>query len=715
MLQYYELIYWIFLFIYFFMFLIEISDVNIESDFLISAIITFFINFGILYVIFNRNTRNLNIFLLITAIIIILLCVYYYSTNYYDSSEQIITKVRKKIYDQITYDHFDHIGQISNNIQLADPSILSDLKNLMMNYAENINNILTDNIDNFTAYELFWYMCISKNTWDNQLTKTEISYILKLNDNELRQLLGPGYDGCITRSSMIFTCFSGKKIPYIDLDERYQKIKKYDVEVVNVLVFEIENIIGSLNSPHVFLSKQQPTFIENMIDNVEYADLNDLVNRLQLGPIVGFDNLTKNEKIKILQKDIVLYNNVFHRPENYERPQELKSKTRSQIMKMLSYYTNIELINEYEPRQKWNSRRELINIICDDVLGLPKWSITSIGYCNNDNTMNINTIELHRDVNKSDKFDPTLSYGTHRNYRCYQCSELEVSFRDYDGVFIFAIPDWTNKSNFPREFPTQSIVTLKKLLVDENAVVFKELINKINEGLEFMKSAQMKIKILKSQLEKFDYEQKQMIETYLTWMFLYSMWMRFWKGPGFPWPIKQVNVNSTSQRLIEQRTSPKERDELIFIQDNVRSHIIESYEKHERLKDWIESLPIIYYDFDTKIASCSTNNIKNLLDEIALGNYCMGFGSDTILKTSYYYIIELMGHKEGPAFDNFINKSLQKICDIEYNVITNVLSNSSQASEKNKILNQRLKQLETISPTLYSFNSYGYQNNLHVN
>ncbi len=43
------------------------------------------------------------------------------------------------------------------------------------------------------------------------------------------------------------------------------------------------------------------------------------------------------------------------------------------------------------------------------------------------------------------------------------------------------------------------------------------------------------------------------------------MWMRFWKGPGHPWPLSKVNVNSPSARNREHRTSPQERDEYIFI------------------------------------------------------------------------------------------------------------------------------------------------------
>ncbi len=29
-----------------------------------------------------------------------------------------------------------------------------------------------------------------------------------------------------------------------------------------------------------------------------------------------------------------------------------------------------------------------------------------------------------------------------RTIQCYQASELEGSFRDYDGVFMFRVPDW---------------------------------------------------------------------------------------------------------------------------------------------------------------------------------------------------------------------------------------------------------------------------------
>ena len=197
-------------------------------------------------------------------------------------------------------------------------------------------------------------------------------------------------------------------------------------------------------------------------------------------------------------------------------------------------------------------------------------------------------------------------------------------------------------------------------------------------------------------------------------MFTYSMWMRFWKGPGYPWPLIKVNVRRESERNREQRSSPEERDEYIFIQDGVRSLIIEMYENDSVLNKWITELPTIYYDFETNDASCASHTIKSILDQIALGEYCMGFGSDTILKTAYYYITALLDYSQGHAFDEFIAQSLPRLQDLEYRSVTGQLQAVSTPGTRLHVLNNRLHILHEPIRQQQSFNPVNYQNNIHV-
>jgi len=645
----------------------------------------------------------------------------------------IENKISKQVLTDIHPNYHRNSIEIGLNLTITDPMImeseqtLNDMWQYLMSHND-INNIIeqilgcrvNEPID--VLYDLLWYLCVSNNPFGIGLTRKEIKHIFQLTNEELIELLETRYIGSTDRASLLFTMLSGQMIPMIRINnqERYNIIKDYNPNVVYNLVF-LTNMIPNLYGPYTYLSIQEPSEIEQLIINITYEDYETVAQQLSIGPIKHIDTMTEDELISHLRADIVLYKNVFTRAPNTPQPPSLVNMTRDEMNNIMSLYTNLELIEAYEPRKQWKSRADLIKIICEDILNEAKWSIRSIQHCNNDDTINVLTTDRHGDIDKNDPDDPTISYGVHKNYRCYQCSELEASFDDYDGIFLFRIPDWTESSIDPitqqplaREFTLDSIKQLKILLEEERYNYnIDGLLNKIQTGLDLMKSANVKTRYLKQQLSQFTSEQKHIVNLYLAWMFTYSMWMRFWKGPGTPWPVSKVNVLHKAKREKAQRSSPEERDEHIFIQEAVRTSIIEMYETDNILKEWIESLPTIYYDFDTGDASCATHNIKETLDKIAVGNYCMGFGSDTILKTSYYYITYLLEHHQGNDFDQFIESMFPLLHDLEYNVVTNQLNSVSHGVRFN-VLNSRLSSISQPIPKQQSFNPSSYENNIHV-
>lgn len=679
----------------------------------------------------------------------------YYSAN--AAKNGVFTKVNAKVRRPITYQYGRDSQEIGTRLQIEHSDVnphgasitLQEMwEILMMDKTNNkvrsvikgiLGTDLNDSID--VSYNLLWYLCISEDPFGNNLNRKEILYAASADITELRRLLTTSYTGPSDRASLLFTIISGQVvlgtrggslIPSLVLNaepnERYDEIKQYNSHIVYNLAFIQNKLIDhdlgvyGVQGPYTFLSLQPPSPIENILTSVADENYNSLVQRLGIGPVNGIDRMSEDEKIMHLQGELSLYYNVFTRIHDMEQPPDLRGKTREELSNILSHYTNVELIQSYEPRGVWNSRTELIRLINDDLLGGSKWSIRSVLNCNNDDTMNIMSGESHSETDKSDPEDPTLSYGIHKNYRCFQLSELEGCFRDYDGVFMFRVPDWTpttidNITQAPliREFPLESIKQLKSLLEKEQSNYnVTGLITKIQQGLDMLKSATMQIRNFKNRLEEFTPEQKQIVELYLAWMFTYSMWMRFWKGPGFPWPLTKVRVQSQSARDRGHRSSPQERDEHIFIQDTIRTNIIEMYERDHVLKDWIESLPTIYYDFETTEASCATHEIKTIIDEIALGKYCMGFGSDTILKTSYFYITSLLNHPRGKSFDDFIARMLPRLTDMEYTIITNQLNSMQTPGARLQTLNNRLHALQQPLPQQLTFDTSNYQNNVHV-
>lgn len=673
----------------------------------------------------------------------------------------IIRKVQTARMTPITYQYGRDSDEIGRRLHINDtdrfppfgrtnPTTLQEMWETLMTRTskdrikEIVRNVLKedlkDGID--VVYNLLWYLCISENPLGNNLTEQEIKHLVSLDVSQLRELFASAlnYNGAQDRASLLFTALSGQVIPDPGnsvLASRYNEVKNYQPTIVYNLAFNQHRIIDhtngvySIHPPYIYLSQQPVSLVETLIATVNTEDSDDIIERFGIGSNDEISaassspallaTMTQDEKFRFIQGELSLYHNVVTRPAGMLQPPVLAGKTRDEIANLTSYYTNVELIQAYEPRGNWSSRNELIKLIQDDVTGTARWSFVN-KYCTNDDTMNIMSGEQHGDINKDDIEDPTLSFGVHKNYRCYQVSELEGSFREYDGTFMFHVPDWTQGAidsitgtPLAREFPVDSIKQLHILLQRfEGRYNVVGLIGKIEEGLNILKSARMQTLHFKRQYDGFTPEQKIIVDKYLAWMFMYAMWMRFWKGPGHPWPVSKVNVRRESERNRAHRSSPEERDEHVFVQEAVRTSIIESYENDPMLLEWINALPAIYYDFDTGDAKCASYPIKQILDRIALGDYCMGFGSDTILKTSYHYIINMLDKRQGVPFNDFITSMFPSILDLEYRVVTTQLDSVTREGVRHRVLNARLQNLQQPIPVQPGFDPSNYQNNMHI-
>lgn len=763
--EYTTLICYVVYFVYIVIILIDWDSMPVGGDWISWIILTMLmISLMIMCICYNLHINGyhvlgissfqfiLMIVVLITFVILVILYQQWYN---YCTWDNIKYKLSNKTFIHLGYQYGGDLEDIRRKLHLTVDDFfplysrqsLQEIWEIFMGNSEKvkstINKIMGGNLrdDIDVSYNLLWYLCISDNPLGSHLTISDKTYLLTLTNNELEQLLGQNYYGAKDRASLLFAVLSGESVPPFEFTNRYEVIKKYLPTVVYNLAFNQHKIIDhdngtySLYPPHVYLSRQPESPIETIISNLNNTDYNEIIQKLGLiSPNYNDEILQMNNenKINYLQGELSMYHNVLTRPEGLIQPPNIYGMSPPDIMNVLSHYTNAELINAYEPRTKCKFRRDIIRQIYNDVTGIPQWSFTHM-HCTNDNTMNILTADLHRDINKDDLDDPTLSFGIHKNYRCYQVTELEASFREYDGGFSFRVPDWVPDAHpdpildsrliSRKEFSLDSIKQLHNLLQQTitdgctNSNILS-LFNKIKIGLDSLNSAHMQTLYLKRQYDSFTNNQKEIVHKYIAWLFMYSMWMRFWKGPGFPWPITKVNVRRQLDRITHHRSSPEDRDEHIFIQESVRTSLIESFENDPVLAEWINTLPAIYYDFITKDAKCASYPIKQTLDQIAIGDFCMGFGSDTILKTSYFYIINLFNISEGSSFDNFIHSFFPSLLDLEYHVVTSHLaslhSHTITNTSKHRVLTDRLTSLQQPIPLQPPFDPSKYQNNTHV-
>jgi hypothetical protein len=689
--------------------------------------------------------------LILSGIVVVLLLVglfLFQQWNTYQTYNNIREKARRRVYRPLTYQYGRDSQDLARQFQIRQSEVLNRIEpqslhelweRLMVESPGQVTRLLTEILSNYPQdtpdvhYNLLWYLCIANEPLRNNLSRAEIRYILSLDHPTLLQLVRDGvrpiptlqtrYDGLTDRASLIFTLLSGYYIPAVENLNRYDDVKKYSPHIVYNLAFNQYQIINHTDGtyqvypPYVYVAQQPESPVEKIITQITPENCDKLIQAYGIATIESFQSLSFPDKLRRIQQDLSSYHHVFTRPEGMILPPALANMTDQDIYTILSYYTNLELVDHYEPRLKWNNRNQLMRIIHDDIVGIPKWSILARNYCNNDSTMNIITGESHGEINKNDPDDPTLSYGIQKNYQCYQASELEGSFREYDGIFQFRIPDYLPENGGPSVFPVESIKQLQKIILDEaNHENLLGLLKQIQIGLQATKSARVRTYTFKQEYDRFNSQQQMIIRKYLAWMFVYSMWMRFWKGPGYPWPLKKVMVEYALTRAIGKRASPQERDEHVFIQDGIRTRIIEMAESDPDLIKWINELVAVHYDFANGDSHCASYTIKEKMDQIALGSECMGFGSDIILKTSYYYILYILGIEEGPAFDSFIYNQLPDLLQLEQQVITAQLQNIIGRDNPNRVqvLNGRLDAIAHPLPIQSPFNPKLYETNVHV-
>lgn len=547
------------------------------------------------------------------------------------------------------------------------------------------------------SYDLLWLMMISDNPHGNRLTKSQLHSIAGASNKQLRSLLPRHFSDNNDRVSLLFSLMSGSVVE-TQRGSRYSKISKYSPELVYNLT--IEQLISDeqgryeTSGPYSYLSQTEESGVESLLQNIK-SDNADL-----LAQKWGITLPSGEDKVSYLRSELSSYQEVFKRKDKPEYP-NIRGINRSEAEKLLLKFTNRELQDYYEPRRAWSNRKELIKVIYDDVNGDPYWSLTSLGHCNNDDTINILTAELHGDMNKYDLEDPTLSYGNYKNYRCYQMSELVGSFAEREGVFRFSLPDYTPGSTLPLEFPIESIRQLKKILEDTKSPVYRPLLEQIKIGFNTMSDAKQRILIMKQRFQTFPVEQQEIVKLYFAWMFCYGMWMRFWEGPGYPWPVRKVG-----------NLDPRIRDAHIIIQNLVRTKIMEKYQGFPGLKQWIEDSPVISIDLTSNEPPfCASRTIISEFEEIANGIKCMGFGADTIVKTAYYYITEMLDYSEGKKFNDFIQYQIPFLLELEQSAIDTIKWDDPYVEVA---VQKRLNDIQRGFDNQPGFTSYQFQNNRHT-
>ena len=407
--------------------------------------------------------------------------------------------------------------------------------------------------------------------------------------------------------------------------------------------------------------------LKQLFQLVSSSSVNDIDSIIDQYEMVPPPNMTNSfDKFYYYAGAIRFYHNVLTRPPNFPLPPPLVGLSLDEAQNLLYSYTDKELLASYPIPDIWKKRSNLVNLIFENYRG-PVWR-TVVDDCRNDDTFNIIEDELHGAINKHNYLDPTFSYGTYHNYRCYQASELLASFYEDETGFHLNVPDWINPmlgigrvGSELREFPAKSMVQLIEQ-IQEGPVnqLLQSLIEKINLGLSKIDLVQEELNQNIQVYESFSESEKQWATIYLVWLFLFSMWMRFWKGPGYPYPYTTRS---------EEYCEPPTRDEHIILQLYVRDPLLER--AGEKVIEWVKQLPIIKFDWKTPniIQVQQQGTLETTLLKVQEGKECQGIAGDTLSATAYG-LIKYMFNYDDIRLNEFVNKWTLLVNELEKEIIS---------------------------------------------
>lgn len=599
-----------------------------------------------------------------------------------------------------------------------------NLIEVIMSYLhrDKINNIWKINLSHIPInilIDLLWYINYCTTMHDAiPYSNLELNFIFSLTVPELIDVLGTRYSGPHDQASLLFAVLYGYKTfipPNIELIPRYREIVKLPCYQVWGLANLYDITTPNENNPYppyTLVTLAEPSILNDIILYTNKSTLEYIMEQYQI-VFPPYFVVSDMEKVMFCIKEVKYYDVILSRSQDLLPPPPLNGMTFEQWVPMTIYYTLKELIDTYDPEKVWMDRKTLLHSIFESRNQDGSiWSWRNL-HCNNDETNNVLEWVPHGSVDKNNPYNLTLSYGVSGDYRCYQITELIASFRKYDDVFRFAVPDWvdsvfTHGTNYAaiNEFPVNSMDQLVELLEDNpyRLIHINELLTVITQNIKQVKE-RVTLTYMQDEYNKLSDSEKEFIKLYLSWVFIYGMWMRFWRGPGYPWPLK-ANW--------DQRCHPEHRDIYIIIQNQI----------HDKLKDaanqsvtrWINKIPVIDYNFNSKQSLLQGQDLETVLDEIIRGERCMGFASNELIGTAFVIITTIFKITTPSEFSIFIQNKLNDILNLERTVITDILNkiDSDSKPETLALIKERITILKENDPILEPFQWDLLEPNIHT-
>lgn len=443
------------------------------------------------------------------------------------------------------------------------------------------------------------------------LEEKEYLHLRQMNRNHLEYAVikcgaDKGIASVLSREELIFTLSRGYLPPISERVEksrrRYQQIQELGLDERNLLyaLYDLEE------DPNKLIEVVK---MENCHPLEEFIFCLDKIPSLTLAQNLGMIIPPHLNPRRYYLDNLFAYRYVANRKVGLEPPTRERyfKKRRDSLLAYLEEYTDLELFAGLGLYLNYESRSDLIH----QLINLRNQKLFFIPYqrdCQNKETF------LFNSTADSDLF--LIAYGTLSSYWGYEPDELKGSFQFKERDFFFLRPE-DQRSTFKIE-EIRQLYQLIQLFPQECS----ELKERITQGLEECQNKTDYDRELFHQLRSISSEDRDLIREYLYTLFQAGMYMRKWKGPGYPYPIREEETKKGNSD--DQSTEALSQIRALFDQMSNSTQLL------------LYSLRVVEYYKDGPQQSKSS--IWDYLLAVGSGAFCIRMASTKFVGTGYYYL-----------------------------------------------------------------------------
>jgi hypothetical protein len=546
-----------------------------------------------------------------------------------ETSVKVLTVETSSIYLKLSEKVIDNIAKQRNLL------LEGDFENKAKQLAEYdkvdptwINSIeYPEYIYDFSDEELLVYALLSDISIDKRLTSTDdircyikSKYYIKIRDldgfqefmyeeNNKYVLYILGNNIGIPEHLIKFIEFE-RLVEYIfteDININYEKLevrkKRYDILASSKYKYLIKNLYNADTIKSILCQLSHP--LEKIILDLDNYSDDQLIN------LLGMCVPNHINKRQYIIDNIVEYKDVITRTTcNILSVEKLSRMKKQEVEKYLVKLTDDEIFTTFGFKIGYAKRIKLIqNIMINVDSFIYPLKINPKCCINKETIINLTPVTELKEY---------VAYGTSKKYYVYDMYDLLGAFTEN-----FVHPENTNIN-----FSTKDILSLKALVSSE--MLIKQIDN-----------------VLSLQEEKLEYDQdlmdifctlddKDKIKTFLYSIFNIGMYMRKWKGPGYPYPIKEFET--------QNKYEPNDK---VSMEISSNIHLLD--EMNEISKNYCLNLRVCEYTNEGYLKS-NGNMFSDVYQGVIDGKECIRVSSTKFIGTSYHYI-RLLFKESIPNFD----------------------------------------------------------------